>query len=257
MPTIPLADVLTAEVHDPTWLVKDMLPRGQLTILAGEPGVGKSILCYHLALAVASGLPFLGVWPTVRTKVLYIDQENSWPDFARYVQWAWRGLGQPDVANIDIQLEHFSLLSDWRPTLERLATTIHPGLIIVDTATPAFSVMDENDNSEATRITQYLRRIQVIASNETTILILKHEREADGVRRRNIRGAKAWSGAVDSVMFHVRGRGRPRKDGLKPTFLEPDKVRAFGLRSKIKVIPEWATEARNGLILKGEVVDEP
>src|SRR5574342_624176 len=100
MPTIPLADVLTAEVKDPQWLVVDMLPRGQLTILAGAPGVGKSILCYHLALAVASGLPFLGAWETRPCKVLYIDQENSWPDFARYVQWAWRGLGQPDIGKI-------------------------------------------------------------------------------------------------------------------------------------------------------------
>src|SRR3972149_5248403 len=259
MPTMPLTAVFTTALQEPQWIVHSMLPRGQLVVLAGEPGVGKSILCYHLALTVALGREFLG-FPTVATTVLYFDQENSLPDFFRYCQWIWRGLGSPPIASLEphLRLEHLSLSANWQLNLERISKEFHPGLIIIDTASPAFHVEDENDNSEAGKIIEHLRRVQAVSANETPTPTLKHERQRDEVNpRRTIRGAKSWLGAVDAVVYHTRRAGRPDRFGLKDTFLEPDKSRAFGVRETVRIVPTWTDAERNGLILKGEIVIPP
>ena len=87
------------------------------------------------------------------------------------------------------------------------------------------------------------------------VKILKHAKFQDGSHepgvRRTIRGAKAWLGSVDQVLYHIRQRGRP-KEGLSTTILVPDKSRAFGLKGFIKVTPSWTQDIPKGLILKGE-----
>ena len=66
-----------------------------------------------------------------------------------------------------------------------------------------------------------------------------------------MRGAKAWHSAPDGVMFQVKTRGRPRKDGLSLTRLEPDKTRAYGLSRIVYITPEWTDNQRTGLVLHG------
>ncbi len=246
------SEILTSTIVEPRWVVQGMMARGTLVILAGEPGVGKSVLAYQLAFCVAAGLPFLDrrVEPT---RVLYFDEENSLPDFMQYCKWVWQGLGCPDLRVLDemLRLDHFTLGRDWEASMLLAATSFRPGLIVVDTATPALHIKDENDNAEAAHRIQGLRRIQQAASNETAVLILKHEKIQDEAgHRRTVRGAKTWIGQADSVIYHVRLRGRTRKDGLYRTCLEPDKSRAFGLASKIFVSPAWTDDSRKGLILK-------
>jgi hypothetical protein len=47
-----------AQKHTPThWDWPGWLPRGYLTILAGQPGLGKSSLCLHLAASYIDGRP--------------------------------------------------------------------------------------------------------------------------------------------------------------------------------------------------------
>jgi hypothetical protein len=256
---LDLSAILNKPVQDPRWVVRGVLPRGSLVILAGEAGAGKTSLCYHLAMCVAAGLPFLNTYPTEPTQVLYIDEENGPKDSERYWSRVWRGLGMPDHARFVDRLvfEHFSLNdSNWAETLKKLALEVRPGVIFIDTATPALHVVEENDNAEASRKIQLLRVVQALADNETTAVILKHEKVRDDVtHRRTIRGAKTWLGQVDIVMYHTLGRGGRDKNGLRNTFLEADKPRAFGLDHKIKLIPSWTQqEEPKGLILNAQRV---
>ena len=145
----------------------------------------------------------------------------------------------------------FHLGLAWEAQLRNLAKTFRPGLIIIDTATPALNIIDENDNAEASKKIKALRATQADAANETAILILKHAKTYDEIgHRRSVRGAKAWLGAVDIVMYHSFGVGRPKKQGLRPTFLEADKPRAFGLDHIVKILPHWtSSEEPRGLVL--------
>ena len=45
---------------DPEWLIENLLIKGNLAVLFGPPGVGKSFLALSWSLAVASEKPWLG-----------------------------------------------------------------------------------------------------------------------------------------------------------------------------------------------------
>ena len=121
--------ILTRAPIEPRWIVRDMLPRGTMVILAGEAGAGKSTLCYVLAYALAMGAPFLG-HVTIPTRVLYFDEENGEPDFLCYNQWAWAGHGCPDPVHLDtmLRLEHYSLAGGWKAPMRQAIIDHQPGL---------------------------------------------------------------------------------------------------------------------------------
>ena len=253
---LPTSELFTTEVREPRWIVKDMIPQSTLVLLAGDAGVGKSVLSLSEALHVALGRPFLGLL-TSQTKVLYFDEENSRPDILAYLQQLWVGMGCPTVETLVpwFRFEHFSLsAADWPRRMVKIVQEWAPGMIYIDTATSAFAIQDENDNSEAQKIVQALRRIMGTVDPPPTIKILKHARvrsHESGVRR-TIRGAKAWLGAVDQTMYHFVARGRPPAHGLKQTILVPDKSRAFGLKNNMRIYATWTEGTPKGLILKGE-----
>ena len=255
---LPTSELFTTEVREPRWIVKDMIPQSTLVLLAGDAGVGKSVLSLSEALHVALGRPFLGLL-TSQTKVLYFDEENSRPDILSYLQQLWVGMGYPGIETLVpwFRFEHFSLsAADWPRRMVKIVQEWSPGMIYIDTATSAFAIQDENDNSEAQKIVQALRRIMGTLDPPPTIKILKHAKFQDGSHesgvRRTIRGAKAWLGAVDQTVYHIVARGRPPAHGLKQTILVPDKSRAFGLKRNIRISPTRTEGLPKGLILKGE-----
>ena len=85
----------------------------------------------------------------------------------------------------------------------------------------------------------HLRGAMMAGGTGCGMLVLKHARVHKKREERAIRGAKAWKGACDSLIFHTRAPGRPREDGLHSSYLWPDKARAFGLKDRVQVTPEW------------------
>ena len=257
---LDLGEAFTAEVKPPKWIVEGVVPAGTIVLVAGDPGVGKSVLSLAQGLHVALGLPYLG-FKTHQTRVLYFDQENSKPDLTEYLRQLWAGLGRPNPAILNdwMRVEHYSLGYDWHRRAAPIVREWQPGLIFVDTAASAFGIEDENDNAEAQAAIQGLRGLIGLSAEEPAIEILKHAKFQTGgghggETRRTIRGAKTWLGAVDQVLYHIRRPGRPGKDGLRDTLLVPDKSRAFGLRNNILIRPEYVgEEPSKGLILKGEL----
>ena len=58
------------------FLVDGFLPRGYVTILAGDPKVGKTVLASAITLAIAEGSPFGGM-ETNRGGVLWLSLEEK------------------------------------------------------------------------------------------------------------------------------------------------------------------------------------
>lgn len=255
-PRSPLGDWLTTTPPPPSWLIPDILPAGRMIVLAGSPGAGKSFLSYSLAVAGAVGAPFLGSRPDSPFRTLYFDEENAPEDAAEYLRWTWNGLQRPSVAQIEGNLWHYGLQLSRLPNslarAEFMATAAaahRPDLIIVDTATPVCRIEDENDNAEASRAIAFLRRLRAVAAPGCTLLILKHMRIDKDSGHRDIRGAKAWSGECDGILFQEKAPGKPfpilgRK--FSSTRLSPQKVRAFGLQFPLKITP---TETSGGVHL--------
>lgn len=251
--------MIRADLEDPRWIVHGMIPAGTIVLVAGDAGVGKSVMNLSEALHIALGRSFMG-HPVTPAKVLYFDEENSRPDLNAYVAQLWRGMGSPspDLWAPRFKPHSFSLGNrNWPSLMTRIVQDYRPDIIYIDTATSAFNIVEENDNAEAQRICHVLRHIMADAGMPA-IKLLKHAKFQTGGGhggpqvRRTIRGAKSWLGAVDQVLYHIRRPGRPLKSGLRETLLIPDKTRAYGLRGNIRVIPSYLETAPKGLVLKGE-----
>jgi len=225
----------------PQWLVPDLIYCGSMIILAAAAGVGKSVFCYALANALATGSPFIGAVPPCR--VLYFDEENSRGDLSAYARWTWRGLDSPpiDLIRSNLRIESLTLGSatDWALALRATAAEFKPSLMIIDTATPACRIVNENDNAEATIAAREIRLAQQAGAPGCAALVLKHLRFDASTGQVDVRGAKAWKGAVDAVWFMRHSAGRPRADGWRNTRIYPDKTRAFGLRDTLQITPHF------------------
>jgi hypothetical protein len=73
--TIRLSDINPEQV---TWLWKNRIPSGAITILDGDPGTGKSMLCVDIAARVSNGDPFPGeAQRNVPASVIFLSSEDS------------------------------------------------------------------------------------------------------------------------------------------------------------------------------------
>lgn len=59
------------------WVVGDMVPDGEVTLLTGAGGVGKTLLAQQLATSVAMGLPFLGRATLQRKVMLFLCEDSE------------------------------------------------------------------------------------------------------------------------------------------------------------------------------------
>jgi RecA-family ATPase len=255
MENLDLTNILVGQDPEPAYLVNELFYQGQMLVIAGEPGVGKSFLQYHIAMCLAAGLKVLGR-DSKCGNVLYFDEENSRPDLQQYLRWIWRGLSCPDIGLLKTRLfiEHFSLAKQAKRRFNYMAECagkLKPSLIVIDTVTPCCAIADENDNAEASRAMQALRRVKESAGPTCTMILLKHAKFThDPQERQSIRGAKTWLGEADSIIFHKVYQGRPQVDGLRKSRLLPDKTRAFGLRQELVITPHWIGEKpQRGVVL--------
>jgi RecA-family ATPase len=237
------SDVLNGEPIAPDWLVPDILCKGSMIVLAGDAGVGKSMLCYSLAVALASGRKFLGR-QLAADRVLYFDEENSLPDSNAYLRRVWLGMDKPSIASLDANLflHHMSLTRAYAREMSVIAADVKPALIIIDTANAACQIDDENDNAQASRAIKSLRAARLASTrDDTSVLVLKHAKvthDKKGNEYRDIRGAKTWKAELDGVIIHTAPRGRPPSHGrYRNTCWWPTKSRAFGLLHPIEVVP--------------------
>jgi RecA-family ATPase len=260
--TNDIVEILSAPDSDPDWLVPNLWLQGAMICLAGEAAHGKSCLCYTIMLALAAGEPTLsGIIPAGEPKrVLYFDEENGKQDREKYIRRAYQGLIAQNKREPDLALLHQNFWAvgarlgqeGWEETVEEWVEYVRPHVMIFDTGSPCFNLDQENDNSEASKTVKKLRRLMLLTDPVATSIVLRHAkvRTMKGGRRQ-MRGASAWQGAVDGVMFQVRAPGRPRKGGLYLTRLEPDKTRAWGLNQTIYITPYYTDEEKSGLYLDG------
>lgn len=241
MPRIPTDSIFTTSEPSPDWLIKDTIHKGNLIMLAGLAGIGKSMFCYALSNSLATSTHLLdGAAPEYR--VLYCDEENGRADLSAYARWTWRGLGSPSLdmldKNLRIESRTLSGSNAWNITLRQMCADFKPDLTIIDTTTPACHIKDENDNAEAAAACQQVRLAMDASGPGAVAILLKHLRVDTKTGRVDIRGAKHWKGAVDAIWYHLFCSGPKRADGWRNTFIRPEKSRAYGLHHDIVIKPQ-------------------
>ena len=201
-------------------------------------------------MALATGSTVLNTAPASPQTVLYFDMENGKPDAVRYAKRAYYGLARPSLALLEehLWIEHFTLGSaDWRRVAEARVKAVRPALIVFDTAIsccPPLTAKGEDDNAEASRTITSIKQLCQQVVPHASALILKHAKTFPaGVEEYDLRGAKAWKGAADSVLFLVKNKGGPSKKGHTTTLL-PLKSRAYGLAGPLHIRPTWVEEGK-------------
>jgi len=182
------------------------LPLGFLSILAGEPGVGKSALALSLAKCVING----GQWPDGQPcpnggKVIWLESEGSLAlnlERARRIGIPLENLISPfprGVDDSDFQLDNPAHLEYLREAIKEHS----PSLIILDSLTGSHRGKEQDAN-----IHHRLKALRDIAEKEhVPILIIHHVRKAPSDGRGalsldDLRGSSAI-GAMARVVIMV------------------------------------------------------
>lgn len=211
---LPLGEFMEAEAQETQFLVEDLIPRGGVAILAARPKVGKSLLAFNLAFALAEGKPFLG-HETTKTKTLIVQLEDPSPEIRKRLNTM-----APECQSEfdhEIFIRAGSSLGN-EEAFKRLPEVIKQndiGLVVIDPFVFFAGGLDEND---AAKMGEFFGKIRKIAFDTgATILIVHHHRKSAGDGGEGIRGSSAILAAVDVALELHRDRQNETAATLKVT----------------------------------------
>lgn len=201
-------DLMETEIVKPDEIVKGLLPVGA-SILAGEPKCGKSFIVMQMVLAVASGMPFLGM-ETQKCRVLYCDLES--PNWLHQQRLELLCNDESSLDNIDIitqsDREAIGTLGEGfeDQLLSYLESHMDCKLIVIDTLGEIMTskTVDEigNGGQYAKEKEAYDRLIALARNRQVAIVVIDHTTKTvvDKDVFRSIRGTYATSGSYDTLM---------------------------------------------------------
>jgi hypothetical protein len=184
---------------EPDWVWQGFLAAGSLTMMAGHPFAGKSMLVSGLLRALETGEPFLGR-TTKAASALLVTEEDQASLRERAGRFGLFGI-RSEYLDRSCSVGH-----DWSAliaaaTEEALAREHR--LLVIDTFPGLAGLGDEQEN-DAGAITSRLQPLQVAAGAGLAVLFLHHMNNANQPR-----GSKAFKGVVDtSIRFLRRSKSR-------------------------------------------------
>lgn len=234
---LTFSQILEIEPPKVKWLLSGFIARGDVHLMAGSPGVGKSMVAMALSLAAAVGRPPLAHGePGEPVSVLYIDAENNESTIINRLHGliALMGLTRREQA---LAAENFRYIvgRSWatfstrkaEARIRRSLAKHRPQLLVLDSFVALSSSTTENDAIEVRRF--FTEKIFDIAKEyDATIIILHHTNKSAFIQRKDehvedafkIRGSVDLLGAVDSWSLMV-----PESGGTGGLVLRSDKVR--------------------------------
>jgi AAA domain len=186
---------------EPEWLWRGFLACGSLTMLAGHPFAGKSMLVGGLLRAMDEGDLFLGQ-PTIPGTALLVSEEDEGALRSRADTLDLLGLRGEYISRSSGVLD-----VGWPGLIERSARrALEAGhrLLVIDTFPGLAGLGDEQEN-DAGAIAERLLPLQVAAGKGLAVLFL-HHMNSQGQPR----GSKALRGVVDFSIRLFREAGSSR-----------------------------------------------
>ncbi|HEX6268328.1 MAG TPA: AAA family ATPase [Burkholderiales bacterium] len=264
---IDLERLAETEPQPPKFIVRDWLPVGYASLLAGHGGVGKSGIALHLGVCIASGEPFFGLEAS-RRRVLYISAE----DRENVLHWrlsrisAYRGI---DIAGLRGWLDIVDLVGHnavlWErnpqtgdtaaPAFDRLAERLRASesqLLIVDGISDTFA---GNENARAD-VKRFVNALVSLIPSDGAVLLVGHiakPQAASAATSEGYSGSTGWHNSVRARWYlypeTAQGEdgGRPERTG--DLFLELQKSNLG--RSDQSMRFRWDDEAH---LFVGELV---
>lgn len=181
---ISFNEFITATPPPIDWRVENLFTAVGVNFLAGQGGLGKSWLSMDLALAVATGAPWLGHHATTTCPILYCDFENSnaliQRRFAKLLKA--RNLEPSIIKNFDFYRPDSLLLdrTDGGIDLDKQISEQKAGLVILDSFT-RIHTGDENAVKDMAKVSATL--LYLTQKHQCCILVIDHlGKQSNGLR---------------------------------------------------------------------------
>jgi hypothetical protein len=142
------------------WLWLNRIPMGRLTLVGGDPEVGKSFLSLKIAAAVSRGemLPGVGNRPSRPSYVLILSPEDGYGDTVRpRLEDMGADLSKIAVPNPERGFTPNELRVEF---VERVVKKIGPALVIID---PVVTFTGKADTSKAWEVREQLSPLMALA----------------------------------------------------------------------------------------------
>lgn len=200
---------------------------GRSAIFAGGTGVGKTSFCFNLALCIAAGKAFLGIFqPLKKFPTLYINNDQPEIDFeGRYFPTAMKMLGEKIIEEADDRFELVHLHNENRESGEGYVELIEeqinskfayledqnqPKTVLIDNHQRWFIEEISHSGSTAMKLTNELQRIA--ESNNICFIIVTHlekmgKKEPDISK---IYGSSINCNFADSVILLYNPKNNPQ-----------------------------------------------
>ncbi len=175
--TLSWTELIGTEEPELDFLIQDILPVGNLIILAGKPKLGKSLLALLFAISVCMGKQ---LWDKKVTQsgVLFISTEDG---EIRLKKRIWKILGDPDRHNPNCHFYVNNCILTDRKVMDALKAKISelkPKLIILDPLINLFKGKELNSGED---MNQVLRPLQELAKESgACVLVIHHARKSAG-----------------------------------------------------------------------------
>jgi hypothetical protein len=184
------------DLPEPEWLIEDILPRGGLGILYGQPAAGKSFLALDWGNCVAAGQEWFE-HDVKAGDVIYIYAEGMTNLKLRLK--AWRKVHNRKLERLRFLPQSLNMLNenDVGAFIREIQEhNCKPNLIIVDTLARCFGDGDEN---AAQHMNAFVAGTDAFrqAFPSTTVLVVHHTGKDP---KKGLRGNSALLGAADSVV---------------------------------------------------------
>lgn len=207
------------------WLWKGRIPSGKVSMIAGDPGLGKSQVCASLASIVSNG----GMWPVDRTsceggEVIMMSAEDDAADTIR---------PRLEAAGADVSRVHliqgvrsegdngqlyertFNMGEDMARLRAVLNDHPHVRMVIIDPVSAYLGTLDSHKNAE---VRAMLAPLAVLASEtNVAIILVSHltKGQSQSVLAR-IQGSMAFGAAARAVWGVTKDHGNPSRRLFMP-----------------------------------------
>ena len=197
------------------WMVEGCFLKGTVALIAGDGGIGKSLLCQQLATSAVLGCPWLGL-SLQAGRALYLACEDDGDELHRRQVAVNRDLGyeMADVLDAGLELiprvgQDNAIMAFDRPSWRMKRTSLMDKLVlrcreegvqyvIVDTATQTFRGNQNDETQVADYITE-LRRLAIAIQG--VVVLTKHPSMAGRALGTGESGNVAWHNSVRSRLY--------------------------------------------------------
>ena len=205
--SISAQDLERKEFEPLNWVVDDLIPEG-LIVLAGAPKIGKSFLCWNLALAVAQGGIFLSQYEVSEKKnVLYFALEDPQRQIKNRLKMIQSDTSLPSNLQIYTRFPIF-LGDDGIESWEEIIKKHKADLVIVDTmhhVLPEFNTGTkyDQDYNKLMPVQQMVRDLGI------SMILVTHTRKMIDVDNpfNMIQGSVGVQAACDTMLMLTKQDG--------------------------------------------------